>query len=112
MSKYEQPVSQKENLEERKTISSVAVGPLMFSPNDKNMKGLVINENKKTGQIEILVPQSHDLSSIFTLKGDSEGELRKLCLAMLTILEAISDKKVKWNRITMETLKKVYRRLA
>ena len=110
--RYEPPTNLKENREEKKAVSSVTVGPLIFSPNDKSAKGLVINENKKTGQIEILVPQSHDLSSIFTLKGGSEGELRKLCLAMLTILEAVSNKKVKWNRIPVEILKKIYRRLS
>ena len=110
--KYE-PASVPQNIrEERKVVSSVVVGPLIFSPNATSSKRLVINDNRKTGQIEILVPQSHDLSSIFTLKGDGEGELRKLCLAMLTILEAVSDKKIKLNHIPMETLKKIYRRLS
>jgi len=93
-------------------IPSVIIGPLIFSPNNTPSKGLVITENRKTGQIEILVPQSHDLSSIFTLKGNSEGELRKLCLAMLTMLEAISNKKVKINRISVDTLRRIYKRLA
>ena len=92
-------------------ISSVAIGPLIFSPNNTPTKGLVISENRKTGQIEILVPQSHDLSSIFTLKGNSENELRKLCLAMLTMLEAVYNKKVKPSRVPVETLKRIYKRL-
>lgn len=112
VSRYEPSSPVKETRQEQEVISSVTVGSLIFSPNNTPAKGLVINENKKTGQIEILVPQSHDLSTIFKLKGDSEGELRKLCLAMLTILEAVSNKKVKLNRIPMETLKKIYRRLS
>lgn len=109
---YQPSVSQKASREERQEISAVTVGPLIFSPNNTATKGLVISENKKTGQIEILVPQSHDLSSIFTMKAGSEGELRKLCLALLTILEAVSNKKVKWNRIPTDSLKRIYRRLS
>lgn len=105
-------VRQEEKRSVAETISSVAVGPLIFSPNNTPAKGLVISENRKTGQIEILVPQSHDLSSIFTLKGSSEGELRKLCLALLTVLEAVSNKKVRANRIPVDTLRRIYKRLA
>jgi len=94
------------------TVSSVAIGSLIFSPNNTPTKGLIITENRKTGQIEILVPQSHDLSSIFTLKGNSENELRKLCLAMLTILEAVYNKKVKPGRVPIEMLKRIYKRLS
>lgn len=98
-------------LPERKSSVSITVGPLIFSPHSSG-KSLVINENKKTGQIEILVPQSHDLASIFTLRDGGSAEFQKLCLAMLTILEAVSNKKVKPSRIPMEALKKIYRRLA
>jgi hypothetical protein len=102
-------VRESENVSE--AIPSVVIGPLIFSPNRIPAKSLAISENRKTGQIEIMVPQSHDLSSIFTLRGNSEGELRKLCLAMLTILEAISDKKLKANRIQISILRKIYRRI-
>ncbi|MDE1874541.1 MAG: ATP-binding protein [Patescibacteria group bacterium] len=92
-------------------ISNVAVGPLIFSPNSIPNKGLGIVENRKTGQIEIMVPQNHDLSSIFTLKGSKEEELKKLCLAALTMLEAVYNKKIKVNRIPITTLKKIYRHI-
>lgn len=96
--------------ERRKSAEPVTVGPLIFSPHSSG-KSLVVNESKKTGQIEILVPMGHDLASIFTLKNGGAAELQKLCLAMLSILEAVSDKKVKPNSIPMAALKKIYRRL-
>lgn len=101
----------KESRRAREVPASVTVGPLIFSQNNNSAK-LVITENRKTGQIEILVPQSHDLSSIFALGEGGSRELQKLCLAMLTILEAVSNKKVKPNRIPMDALKRIYRRLA
>lgn len=110
--KYEPYPEAKENRQAPEIMSSVTIGSLIFSPNNNPTKGLAITENRKTGQIEILVPQSHDLSSIFILKGGSEGELRKLCLAMLTILEAVSNKKVRADRIPIATLKKIYKRLS
>ncbi|MDO8495233.1 MAG: hypothetical protein Q7S32_01745, partial [bacterium] len=91
-------------------ISSVNVGPLIFSPNNTPDRGLIITANKKTGEIEILVPQSPDLSQIFTMKGTSEAELRKLCLAMLSILEAVYDRKIQISRIPMTAIKKIYKR--
>lgn len=93
------------------TSGPVTVGSLIFSPNNTPTKGLVISENRKTGQTEILVPQSHDLSSLFSIRAGSEGDLRKLCLAMLALLEAVSTKKVKPSKIPVAVLKKVYKRI-
>ena len=90
---------------------SVMMGPLIFSPNRTSNKNLIITENRKTGEIEIIVPQSHDLSSIFTLKGNSEGELRKFCLAMLVLLDALYGKKIKISSIPIGILSRLYKRL-
>lgn len=109
-SKYDDaPVSQGRFRPE--PLAAVTVGSLIFSPNNTSKKGLLISENKKTGQIEILVPHNHELASVFSLKPNNEGELRKLCLAMLTLLEAVSNKKVKPNKIPVELLKKIYKRI-
>jgi hypothetical protein len=110
--KYEPSLAGKTEKQIPEIISSVTVGSLIFSPNSTPSKGLTITDNRKTGQIEITVPQNHDLSSIFALKGSNEGELKKLCLAMLTMLEAVHDKKVKANRIPVAVLKKIYKRLS
>lgn len=88
-----------------------ALGPLIFSSGNR-AENLVIKENKKTRQIEIIVPQGHDCSSIFSIKAGGSGDLKKLCVAMLAILEAVQTKKVNPSKIPIDALKKLYRRIA
>lgn len=103
-------VNKKDQRPSPDNVANINLGQLIFSPNDTSGGGLIVATNKKTGQIEILVPRSHDLSQIFTLGDGGGAEIKKLCLAMLSILEAVYEKKIRIERIPIAALKKIYKR--
>jgi hypothetical protein len=93
--------------EEKPIIPSATVGSVVFSQNE-NIHKIVIDENKKTGQIKINIPSDSEFSGIFSTKNGKEEELRKLCLATLSILEAVHKKKIDPDNIPIKALRKMY----
>lgn len=87
----------------------VSIGPITFSQGDKSSRGLVVIKKNGAEKIEISVPQGHDLSAIFTHKGAVDA--KKLCMALLGVLETVYDRKISANRIPISLLKKLYKKL-
>jgi len=105
--------AQPPNTDARRSSDSppnVTVGPLVFLQNNAPGERLVVTEGSKAGQLRILVPRNHDLSAIFSNRGGNEGELRKLCAAALSVLEAVFERRMTVDRIPIAALKKALRR--
>lgn len=89
---------------------SVTVGPLVFLQNNAPGLRFAVAEGSK-GQIKILVPRNHDLSSaIFNARNGDNAELRKLCVAAISVLEAVYERRMQIDRIPMAALKKALQR--
>jgi len=88
------------------TPPSITVGPLVFLQNNAPGLRLTIAEGSR-GQIKVLVPRNHELASaMFSAgKGDS-SELRRLCVAAISVLEAVYERRMQIDRIPIAALKK------
>src|SRR5438034_5133841 len=84
---------------------SVSVGPLVFLQNNSPGQRLTIADGTK-GQIKVLVPRNHELSAIFTARNGDNGEMRKLCIAAISVLEAVYERRMQVDRIPIAALKK------
>lgn len=84
---------------------SVSVGPLVFLQNNAPGQRLTISEGAK-GQIKVLVPRNHELSAIFAARNGDNSEVRKLCIAAISVLEAVYERRMPVERIPIAALKK------
>jgi hypothetical protein len=84
---------------------SVSVGPLVFLQNNAPGQRLTISDGAK-GQIKVLVPRSHELSAIFDARNGDNREVRKLCIAAISVLEAVYERRMAVERIPIAALKK------
>ena len=89
---------------------NVSVGPVSFARTNAPTHSLSVVDGARPGQIRILVPQGHELSAVFSLNGDDSGDLLKLCLAALSVLEAVFEKRMSRDKIPLESLKRALRR--
>ena len=89
---------------------AVNVGPVTFSKNASGRE-LSVVKDKKTGVINMMIPKNHALFEIFNMKNNSREDLKKLCLASLSLLEAVYEKKIPASHIPMAAIKKIYRSL-
>lgn len=83
----------------------VTVGRLIFHKSNSTGRDLTVTEDKKRGLINVTVPAYHELSGIFT---NSRWDHRKFSVVVLSILEAVADKKVAIDRIPIKMLRKIY----
>ncbi|MDP9191025.1 MAG: ATP-binding protein [Acidobacteriota bacterium] len=88
------------------TPPRVTVGPLVFLQNNAPGLRLTIAAGSK-GQIKVLVPRNHELASaIFSARTGDSSELRKLCVAAISVLEAVYERRMQVDRIPIAALKK------
>ncbi len=89
--------------------SVVTVGQISFSISNAPRHSLTVTEGRTPEQVRVIVPHNHPFAAIFdeTANGD---DLRRLCIAALSILEAVYEGKMRPNRIPIESLKRLLRR--
>jgi hypothetical protein len=88
---------------------SVSVGPLTFLQTNTPSQNLTIISGTKPGHVKVLVPHNHDFAAIFDTS-NADSDLRKLCLAALSVLEAVYERRIPPDRIPIAALKKALRR--
>jgi len=87
----------------------VSVGQVSFSLSNAPRHSLTVSEGRTAEQLRIIVPQSHEFASIF--KGEVNGnDLLRLCVAALSILEAVYEKRMPPNQIPIESMRRLLRR--
>jgi hypothetical protein len=88
---------------------AVHVGPLTFLQSNTPSQTLTIVSAAKPGHMKVLVPRNHDFAEIFDTK-NGEADLKKLCLAVLSVLEAVHERRLPPDRIPIAAFKKALRR--
>src|ERR1051325_4051184 len=88
----------------------VTVGPLVFQQSNAPSQRLTITDAGRNGQLKVLVPKNHDLAGIFEARSAADGDLRKVCLAALSVLEAVYERRMPVDQIPIAALKKALRR--
>jgi Histidine kinase-, DNA gyrase B-, and HSP90-like ATPase len=88
---------------------AVQVGPLTFLQSNTPSQTLTIISGTTPGHVRVLVPRNHEFAEIFTFTNGEDG-LRKLCLAALSVLEAVHERRIPPDRIPIAALKKALRR--
>lgn len=90
-------------------VHNIKVGPVVFLRIDEAGHSLKVRKDRKNDQIQIYVPRDHGIAPIFTLSNNSDGELKKLLMALMGILEALHEKKIKISDLPMTALKKIFK---
>jgi hypothetical protein len=90
--------------------TSLTVGGIGFSLNTNPSSGLVIVKGDKTNPLRVLVPSRHEAAAIFASGDGDKAELRRLCLAVIGILDAIHEGKMKPSDIPIDNLRKSLRK--
>ena len=88
----------------------VRAGPFVISE-DNTLRGLKIVQRRKEGTTEISIPSNHDLSEIFSLKDTDRDNLRRICLILMSVIEAIAEKKISAKRVPLAALKRIIRQI-
>lgn len=89
---------------------AVGIGPLVFAQSNAPGHSLTIVDGPRPGQLKILIPRDHDLSAIFDARANDGNDLRKLCLAALSVLEAVYERRMPVDRIPIASLKRALHR--
>jgi hypothetical protein len=92
------------------TPPNINIGPLSFVQSNAPGQALTVSETSKTGQLRVLVPRNHELAAMFRPRSGEDGDLRKLCLAALAVVEAVFEKRMKVDRIPMAALRRAFYR--
>lgn len=90
--------------------TSLTVGGIGFSLNTNPSSGIVVVKGDKNTPLRVLIPGRHEAAAIFASGDGEKAELRRLCLAVLGILDAIRDGKMKPVDIPLESLRKSLRK--
>lgn len=88
---------------------NITVGPISFARSNAPTHTLTVVDGNKPGQLKILIPQTHDLAAIFDTNG-SGGDLLRLCVSAISVLEAVYEQRMSRKRIPLESLKRALRK--
>ncbi|MBK8125703.1 MAG: hypothetical protein IPK56_03160 [Elusimicrobia bacterium] len=97
-----------EPLPPSKAPVSVRLGGMSF--NLSNVPARTLSVSGNGGGLSVMIPQSHECSVIFDKLNGSRGELTKLCLALLCLLEAVTENRVKASEIPVESFRRLLRK--
>jgi hypothetical protein len=100
--------SKPESLSPSKVPISVRLGGMSFNLSNVPAKTLSVSGNG--GGLSVMIPQAHECSVIFDKLNGRRGELTKLCLALLCMLEAVTENRVKASEIPVQSFRKLLRK--
>jgi hypothetical protein len=89
--------------------TAVSFGALTFTLSNAPNHRLTISGGPDA--LRVVVPQSHPAAALFSEDLEGEG-LQRLAVAMLSLLEAVFDKRLKANQIPLESLRRSLRKLS
>lgn len=88
--------------------ANITVGPISFARSNAPTHKLTIVDGSRPGQIRILIPHSHVLATVFDINTDND--LLKVCIAAISVLEAVYEQRMSRDRIPIEPLKRALRK--
>lgn len=89
----------------------VTYGGLSFALSNAPNHSLTISQGPNPGQVKVIVPHSHVAAALFSESSDGNSDLRRLALAMLSVLEAVYERRIKPESIPLEPLRRALQRL-
>jgi hypothetical protein len=90
---------------------TINIGSLSFSLSNAPNHSLTVAEGRTQGQLRVIVPHGHELAGIFSVAKDDSGEMRRLCMAMLSLLEAVYEGRMEAESIPIQSLKRAFGRV-
>jgi Histidine kinase-, DNA gyrase B-, and HSP90-like ATPase len=88
----------------------VTYGGLSFTLSNAPNHSLTVSNGAKPGHIRIVVPQSHEVAAIFDIESSEDGEVRRLAAALMGVLEAVYERRLRPDAIPIEALRRALRR--
>jgi hypothetical protein len=93
------------------TAHLVRFGGLSFTLSNAPNHTLTVSNGARPGEVRIVVPQAHEAAAIFDPGRGSGGDLRRLAVALLGVLEAVYEHRLRPDAIPIEALRRALRRL-
>lgn len=89
----------------------VTYGGLSFALSNAPGHSLTVSQGPGPGQVKVIVPHSHVAAELFRDSADGNGDFHRLALAMLSVLEAVYERRLKPESIPLEPLRRALQRL-
>ena len=70
-----------------------------------------MSNGSRPGDVRVVVPQAHEAAAIFDLERGDDGDLRRLAVALLSVLEAVYERRLRADAIPIEALRRALRRV-
>jgi len=101
----------KESTKKTSAPPNINIGKLSFALSNAPTQSLTVVRGSQPGKVRIMVPQNHELAVLFDGRGSpsSGHDFKRLCLAALTVLEAVHEKRMKPDSIPVASLRRALR---
>jgi anti-sigma regulatory factor (Ser/Thr protein kinase) len=93
------------------TAHVVRYGSLSFTLSNAPNHSLTVSNGARPGQLRIVVPQGHEAAAIFDFGRGDGADLQRLAVALLGVLEAVYERRLRPDAIPIESLRRALRRL-
>lgn len=91
---------------------AVSYGALTFALSNAPGHTLTVAQGTTAGQLRIVVPHRHEAApELFNSNQNGKGELRRLARAILSVLEAVYERRLRPENIPLEPLKRALKRI-
>ncbi len=90
---------------------SVRYGGLSFTLSNAPNHTLTVASGARPGEVRIVVPQAHEAAAIFDPGRGDDEHLRRLAVALLGVLEAVYERRLRPDAIPIDALRRALRRL-
>lgn len=91
-----------------KAPASIKVGNMNFSLSNVPSRTLSITGNG--AGLNVVIPQAHECSVMFDKMNGRKGDLTRLCLALVCLLEAVNQHRVRTTDIPLQTVRRLMRK--
>ncbi len=94
------------------TPPAVSYGGLTFALSNAPGHTLTVSPGATAGQMRIVVPHRHEAAiELFRARQNGKGDLRRLTQAILSVLEAVYERRLRPEDIPLEPLRRALRRV-
>lgn len=89
----------------------VTYGGLSFALSNAPGHSLTVSHGPGPGQVKVIVPHSHAAAELFRAPAGPTDEIERLALALLSVLEAVYERRLKTDAIPLEPLRRALQKL-
>jgi hypothetical protein len=109
--KAAQPVATGGRSKRAESPPAVSYGGLTFALSNAPGHTLTVSPGTTAGQLRIVVPHRHEAAAeLFPAHQNGKGDLRRLAQAILSVLEAVYERRLRPEDIPLEPLRRALRR--